>query len=471
MRRARTRGMALVVTMLVLAVLLVLAGSYATSVRTETILAGGYVRRTQAAWLAEAGLQRACLALRDNPDGFTALSADAANGEPLVLQVDSEDEGQLVTSGRYQVRAFDEAARLHLNVADEDTLRNLLGTDTQLVDAILDWRDEDEESRETGAESDYYASLQEPYLSRDDWFETVQEMLLLRDVTPARFFGAEGLSPLASPELVGTVDEQATPLDQVFTVYSQDPNVDLAGQQRVDVTTADRQTLLDQFGEVLSEQDVDAIIAYREGGGEAGAGGGAAPPEAAMPSPAAEALGPLAELAQPESEAQPPSGGQSGGQEQRRPASVAELLRVIDRDKLRQIYDRLTVSTDRLSLGLVNVNTASEEVLAALPGMDPDLAQLIVAERANQPFETVGDLLRLTEITPEVFEQVAPLLTTRSVAFRLQAEGTVGEKDQAVGYRIEIVVLMDLQPATDEATGESQQAPSRTLRVVYRKME
>jgi general secretion pathway protein K len=57
------------------------------------------------------------------------------------------------------------------------------------VDSILDWRDEDSLHRANGAEDDYYRSLPEPYEAKDDDFESVEELLLVKGVTPEMFHG------------------------------------------------------------------------------------------------------------------------------------------------------------------------------------------------------------------------------------------------------------------------------------------
>lgn len=483
--RRRNHAMALIAALWLLAILMVLVSSFAIAVRTDTVLADSYVRRSQAAWLAEAGMQRAFVELRDSPDRFTAL-IDETSARPLVLQLDSSEDDSLgLQAGRFLVSGFDEAARLNLNAVDEDTLRRLFPTESELVDAILDWRDDDEETREEGAESDYYASLEDPYLSRDNWFETVSEMLLLRDVDAARFFGENGLSPLANESQTGTTDVNQTALADLFTVDSSDQNVDLSGNERVDVTTASRDDLLEAFPDDLSESEVSAILTYRDGatgqqGEGQGQGQGQGPGQdqaagAALPAVDGVTLPVVPETA--DTTEQTGEGGPGGEAETARPATVADLLDVLERETLQKIYDRLTVSKNQRMLGLVNINTASAEVLAALPGMDEALADVIVQARQQSPFESVGDLLGLSEITDEVFKELAPLVTTRAVAYRLEADGTVGEGDQAVTDRIIAIVLLELQPpssadGTTEATETSEDAvPTRSLRLVYRRME
>ncbi len=56
-----------------------------------------------------------------------------------------------------------------------------------ITDSILDWIDTDDLSHINGAEDGYYGSLPEPYKSKDDLFSSIEEMTLVRGVTPKIF--------------------------------------------------------------------------------------------------------------------------------------------------------------------------------------------------------------------------------------------------------------------------------------------
>ena len=56
-------------------------------------------------------------------------------------------------------------------------------------DSISDWRDSDDLHRVNGAENDYYLSLSPPYTAKNGPFDTVEELLWVRGVTPELFYG------------------------------------------------------------------------------------------------------------------------------------------------------------------------------------------------------------------------------------------------------------------------------------------
>ena len=61
---------------------------------------------------------------------------------------------------------------------------------------------------------------------------------------------------------------------------------------------------------------------------------------------------------------------------------------------------------------LININTASETDLEALPGVGPVTAAAIIDYRTqNGPFSTVDDLIDVSGIGPSTLEQIRPFAT------------------------------------------------------------
>ena len=83
-----------------------------------------------------------------------------------------------------------------------------------LVDSIMDWRDPDELHRTNGAESDYYGSLSPPYSAKNGPLDSVEDLLWIRGMTPALYYGSADDSDPRSEraERIG--------LREVFTIDS-----------------------------------------------------------------------------------------------------------------------------------------------------------------------------------------------------------------------------------------------------------
>jgi competence ComEA-like helix-hairpin-helix protein len=112
---------------------------------------------------------------------------------------------------------------------------------------------------------------------------------------------------------------------------------------------------------------------------------------------------------------------------------------VISQDLFQQVADDITVDDAKSQQGLVNINTASADVLACLPGMTPELALAITSYRQSTGFfQNIGWLMQVQGITREIFQQVAPRITARSETFRILSEGKV--LSSGVKQRVQVIV-------------------------------
>jgi competence protein ComEA len=66
------------------------------------------------------------------------------------------------------------------------------------------------------------------------------------------------------------------------------------------------------------------------------------------------------------------------------------------------------------STGPVDLNTATAEMLEALPGIGPKTVEKIMAYRTRTPFTCVDDLANVSGIGPKKLEMLRPLVTVRS---------------------------------------------------------
>ncbi len=228
--RRRERGAALLIVNWLFIVLFVVVLDFATSMRDDGLATANFADETQSYYIALAGLNRSIydvlLLLEENPDLLEnedpvlpetpdpgELDGLGENGEDAVQPRFKPDgtwfEGEF-GGGEYSVRMVDEAARISLNRAGEPLLmrvvRRLLvgGNATEgvsvteerevstIVGSIIDWRDPGDEEAVNGAEASYYASLARPYPIKNGPFDSVEELLQVRGVTPDLFYGTPG---------------------------------------------------------------------------------------------------------------------------------------------------------------------------------------------------------------------------------------------------------------------------------------
>jgi DNA uptake protein ComE-like DNA-binding protein len=100
--------------------------------------------------------------------------------------------------------------------------------------------------------------------------------------------------------------------------------------------------------------------------------------------------------------------------------------------------------------GALNLNTAPVEVLAVLPQMSEEIAQAIVEYRQANPLVSRGDLLKLPEVTPAVFNAIVERVTVLSDSFTVRALGVQRMTDDT-GRLTDIAV--HLTAVLDRTTG------------------
>jgi DNA uptake protein ComE-like DNA-binding protein len=102
-----------------------------------------------------------------------------------------------------------------------------------------------------------------------------------------------------------------------------------------------------------------------------------------------------------------------------------------------RVLDLLEAGTDPYAPGRLDVNRASAEVLACIPGFDASRARKVVDSRAGVASERLASPAWLVEeaiLTPEQFEQAANYLSVRSFQWRVVVEAGVtrgGDEDSS----------------------------------------
>lgn len=191
-------GFALIMVLWVVIILMVVALSFSFLAKTET-RAALYFRDSLAEnLLAQAGLERAILEIYYRQANLNKTIVPEG-GE--TLRVDGTGIEGNIGDDRYVVRIFNEAGRINLNAMNDQNkiiLDNLLinlgaakETADTIVDSALDWMDKDILHRLNGAEDDYYQSLPNPYKAKNGPFDTVEELLLVKGMTPDILFGTK----------------------------------------------------------------------------------------------------------------------------------------------------------------------------------------------------------------------------------------------------------------------------------------
>jgi general secretion pathway protein K len=242
------RGIAIIIVLWVVLVLSLLISGFAFTMHVETQVASYARKELKAEMLAHSGVEVARMqlildALSPTNSGFDALNQDWSTNE--LLYVDHE-----LGDGIFNVKVTDEESKIPINRVTDLQLKRvfgLLGADPAdgdvITDSILDWIDTDDLTRLNGAESDYYQSLSPPYRAKNGPLDRVEELLLIRGVTPELYHGTPA-----------TDTDPARPgLEDVFTTMT-------SGTINVNTASA---IVLQALG--LDDTQVQAILSRRDG--------------------------------------------------------------------------------------------------------------------------------------------------------------------------------------------------------------
>lgn len=393
--------------------------------RMDLMVQKNFGDRIQAHYLALAGIEKTqALLYRDAQnrrssqqnhtgalydDASTFRAVPFGRGTFSVIRRGRADEGGGILYG-----VSDEESRLNVNTATADELANLQDMTPDVASAIVNWRGGD--STALAAETQYYEGLRPPYEPRLAPYQTLRELLMVRGVTPADLLGRDrhqnGMLAAAEGDdfaFPGMVDAEDLGWAGLLTVNSSVRNVNAAGEDRVNIQTADEQTLTGIRG--ITQPIAHAIVQYRG-------------------QHQFQSIADLLDVTPP-----PDQSGLGGGD--------ASGNNVIDQDLFMDIADDVTTVSDQTQAGAININTAGLEVLICLPGVTRELAQSIISHRQSGGFfANTAELLKLPEMTRDIFRQIAPLVTARSETYRILCEGKV--KSTGVRQRIQAVIRMGL---------------------------
>ncbi len=411
----------------------------------------------------------------DNQSQFrNVLVLDAASGDHrgrFRIVSPRLEQGQVVGL-RYGVEC--ESAKLNLGAllqwdqarpgAAREALLQLSGMTESMADAILDWIDPDAQRRQFGAEADYYSGLGVPYGPRNALPTSLDELLLVRDVSRQLLFGdlaAVGYSSGSSSDSIGApalasqagtrrLGQTQAPWVTMLTVYSAERNIARDGSPRIDLNQNDLGELHSQLQGLFDRSQADFVVAYRQFGPYAGGGESSSPrygfrrarrlgtgpeeDEAAsqvvsrvqldLSLPARYRIESVIDLIGTRVRLRDRSG---------RPSAVLESPFGADRQQMQQylpkLLDRTTTTPSKVLPGRININLAPLDVLRAIPGAGDSIAQRILTARGSSTDttdsgrQTPAWLLTEGVVDLQQMRDLLPYITTGGDVFRARVEG------------------------------------------------
>lgn len=213
------RGVALLMTIWIMVLLTVMALEFSFAKRVDLTVATNFRDEVQAYYLAQAGVNMAMAEILSKEYYFGSMDGSGElyfvsrqlkwddSGELELDEASPSRKGVRLGRGYYNYEIVDERRKLDIRLSSNDErLKTLLiesgvgdlEADT-IIDSMKDWRDPDDVHRLNGAEDEYYEvnyedqGMQAPYLCKNENFDSVRELLLVRGMTPEILFGSANL--------------------------------------------------------------------------------------------------------------------------------------------------------------------------------------------------------------------------------------------------------------------------------------
>lgn len=434
MTRTSARGMALLITLLAIAIAsLALAGLQAISFR-QAAAGRETVARLRAYWAARAGLEETIARYEHNlqtrdPGSFFTLPDDLVDAATGVVPGGSwrisHDDGTDVRSG-----PADPHARVNINRMSRDDLLTLDGMTEDVADAILDWADSDDDPRELGAEVGYYSSLPSPYEPRNAPMQSLFELELVAGVDPQLVRGEDwNLNGIVDPnendgDLSWPPDNEDGILDAgwsaVVTAASMDAGLTATGNPRLTLRGATPDVLIERVPSIDLVQAA-AIIDYA---GQEGTR--------------------IEQLINTQLSAL--------AQQNVAPGNVATPVRDLDDDQLRELLAEATFEEAAAGPipGRININTVSLDALDHVTAISPGLADVLILSRDSSAtgYTNLMDLLEIPAITRGRLVNLSQYIGVESGAYAVTSVG----RDDATGVEVQIVATLSSRALPLEIT-------------------
>ncbi len=411
----RCRGFILLVVLVTIVVLTLSAFTFSLLMITEDKATRLMGRQIQSRYLVESGVEYSRIFLSNDGPTIREMGGLWDNANQFQGKLVSINPQQPEQIGRFTIIASnmdldgnpegfrygltDESTRLNLNVlthADNwlpgggrQLLMALPQMTEEIADAILDWIDTDDQEREYGTEYQYYACLNPPYAPKNGPMDSIEELLLVRGVTPQLLFGLDSnhngildLDEQYSSEVGAYDPDMQLGWANYLTLFSKESNLNPAGLERININSDNLEQLYDDLRSVFNEQWSTFIIAYRQNGP-------ASPPESDDESvppayvpvdptkPAGHTFTQVLDLIDAYTTATYED--EDGEMQTVKLASPITFLNLPQTMPI-VMSNLTTISGDNIP-GRINLMQAPRRVLEGVPGMTPEIADEIIQRR------------------------------------------------------------------------------------------
>jgi len=202
LNQSNQRGVALILVLLMISIIVAITIQLNRSTRSEVYEAANLSDGIRLRYVSESGYCAGEAILLADKNPFDALTEDWAKTEMLALKSEGlfdnasfkiviEDEGgkvpvnRLISGNGYNTQIRD----LLLRLLTGPYFRLSQDRAGEVIDAVKDWIDADDEVTGDGAEGRYYADLPKPYAAKNAPLDCIEELLMVKGMTRELFYG------------------------------------------------------------------------------------------------------------------------------------------------------------------------------------------------------------------------------------------------------------------------------------------
>jgi len=458
------RGSVIVIVIWSIAIAAVIVGAAQVLAFRQAAMGRESIAKVEARWAARAGVEETLAVLE-----YHTEEPDVTDSRQMFKDLELVADGQL-SSGDWQIRHVedgveikgpqDEHAKLNVNNVDRLTLLELSGMTMDVADAIVDWRDTDDNPGMMGAEYDFYVNRGLGYEPRNGSFRSVAELELVAGAFPKYVRGEDqNLNGRLDPnENDGALSEPQDDADGfldagwsgALTARSSGSLLSASGEERINLKTATPEEMQERFGVTVEQANalssfgksnsakmemlLTQELATLASGGANTRTGGANTRGTGARTPTGSNNAGLTD----------DTGRQTGRSSSGAPAANPAGARVqsLDSTQLRRIFQEGTLDAEGAPiLGKVNLNTAPPSILRALLPNDPISADAILSLRSasSTGLLALSDLRSSNRISPDSLAAIAPYADTQSYVFTVTSRG----RSATTGLEVEITAVID----------------------------
>ncbi len=235
-------GYVLIIILIMTTLLVSIAGEFIVVAQINIGYGQKLKNHLRANYLAKSGIQLCQFILYADLKG---LSGEMITGRATDKEIDSYNDVWAINvpdlpiaEGSLKLKIIDENSKINMSVfANEFTERTKfylfaqnffmnMGLPMDFADIIHDWVDIDESRMPYGAESqDFYLTVKPEYPSKNNAMDSIDEMLMLKDMTPEIYYGMGGGNTEAEKNEQNLVDNNRGDTD-----LSMDKIEEMAGE-------------------------------------------------------------------------------------------------------------------------------------------------------------------------------------------------------------------------------------------------